>query len=169
MSPDRFRRGAFGFSLTELLVVMFIGATALAISFPAMSKMVRRGRLEEGAGRMESALRLSRQKALARRTHYLVTLNPGANTYRIAFEDSSGSWEADRDSLYTMPNGVNFQGSINGAGFSYQSASDVEILLEPRGTLANDDAPTNLVFFNDTGDTIEIEMVRTGRVRSWIR
>ncbi len=65
-----------GYTLPEMLVVILIGASIAGLSFPEMSRMVRRGRLEEAAGRLESALRLSRQKALAHRTHYRLTLTP---------------------------------------------------------------------------------------------
>lgn len=165
-APSRKRRA--GFSLPEILVVMLIGALVATITFPSMSKVLRRGKLEEAAGRLESALKLARQKALARRTHYQVAILPSVGEYRVAFEDSAGTWVADRDSLYAMPEGIGVQGDVSGTPFTV-ATSRVEVLFEPRGTLAERDAPLEIVMYNDKGDTVQMEMVRTGRVRLWRR
>lgn len=157
-----------GYTLPEMLVVILIGAMIAGISFPEMSRMVRRGRLEEAAGRLESALRLARQKALAHRTHYRVTLSPVLGRYEVDFEDTSGAWVADNDSIYTFPAGILFEGDTNGTPFTPVS-SGVELIFEPRGTLSPANAPLEILVYNDKGDTVEMEMVTTGRVRSWRR
>jgi len=151
-----------------MLVVILIGAAIAGLSFPEMSRMVRRGRLEEAAGRLESALRLSRQKALAHRTHYRMTLSPVLGEYTVEFEDTSGAWVKDNDSLYVFPAGILFEGDTNGTAFTPVS-SGVELIFEPRGTLSSANAPLEILVYNDKGDTVEMEMVITGRVRSWRR
>jgi prepilin-type N-terminal cleavage/methylation domain-containing protein len=168
MSAQPSRRHAAGFTLTEILVVILVGALIAGLTVPSMSNVLRRSRLEEAAGRLESALRLARQKALARRTHYQVAILPSLGEYRVAFEDTSGAWAPDRDSLYTMPPGIGMQGDAGGTPFT-ASTSRVDVLFEPRGTLAERDAPLEVVMYNDKGDTVQIEMVRTGRVRLWRR
>jgi prepilin-type N-terminal cleavage/methylation domain-containing protein len=153
-----------GFTLPELVVVIGIGALVAAISFPEMARMLRKARTEEAAGQLESILRLSREKALAKRTCYRLTFDPTARTYVVEFEETPGVWSADFGTPRTMPDGVGFVTDINGTG----GASTVaDLLIEARGTVSIDDAPAEFFVYNDRGDTLGIEMVRTGRVRSW--
>ncbi len=48
-------------------------------------------------------------------------------------------------------------------------SSGVELIFEPRGTLSQANAPLDILVYNDKGDTVEMQMVTTGRVRSWRR
>jgi prepilin-type N-terminal cleavage/methylation domain-containing protein len=169
MTRDARAPGAAGYTLPEIMVVILIGAMIAGLTFPSMSKVLRRSRLEEAAGRLESALRLSRQKALARRTHYRMTIDAVTNGYGVAFADTDGTWVSDTDSSYTFPSGILFEGDANGTSFGGGGASSIEIVFEPRGTLSTGNAPLEILVYNDKGDTVEMEMVRTGRVRSWHR
>jgi prepilin-type N-terminal cleavage/methylation domain-containing protein len=150
-----------GFSLPELLVVMAVGSMIAAISFPEMSRMLRKSRAVEAAGRIESVLRLAREKSLARRVHYRLTLDPDSRRYVVEYEESPGTWVADFDSPVQLPDGVGFD-AVLGDG-----SGGLELIVEPRGTIDFEDAPARITVYNEKGDSIAIEMVRTGRVRSW--
>ena len=163
MTRARVARGGRGFSLPELMVVLAVGSTIAALSYPEMTKMLRKARAVEAADRMESILRLAREKALSRRTSYRITLNPSASTYSVDFVDPSGDWAADFDSPIQMPAGIGFKADLGGG------AGGPDLLLEPRGTVSFNDAPAKILVYNERGDSIQIEMVRTGRVRSWQR
>lgn len=163
-APSRSRTAPGGFSLPELAVVIGIGALVAAISFPEATRMLRKARLEEAAADIETALRISREKALARRTFYRITLDPVVREYVVEFEETPGVWTADLRTPAALPQGIGVGVAIDGAD---AGASPEDLLLEPRGTLSFADAPAVVTLFDDKGDSIRIEMVRTGRVRSW--
>ncbi len=150
-----------GFSLPELLVVLAIGSMIAAISFPEMTKMLRKARAIEAADRFESTLRLVREKALTRRVNYRVTFDAPGSQYTIEFEETPGTWVLDFDSPVSLPAGVGFTADL------CAGSGGTDLIVEPRGTASFEDVPAEIVFFNEMGDSIQIEMVRTGRVRSW--
>lgn len=164
MTLARPRTARDGFSLPELMIVILVGSLIAAISYPEMSRMLQKGRTEEAAARLEAVLRIAREKALVQRTSYRITLDPVGARYDVDFEESPGVWAPDSATSAPLPTGIGFMIEIDGAPVGMVSE---DLVVEPRGTVRFEDVPANITVFNTSGDSIRIEMVRTGRVRSW--
>ena len=150
--------GARGFSLTELMIVLVVMGIMMTIAVPNFTRMGRRDKVESVAYDFHRAFALARQKALAKRTQYKVTLNPGGHSFVVQRRDS-GSWVNDPADPKTWDAAVSLASECGG------NASNVDIVLEPQGTVAAADSPVRLTFTNAHGDTARVSLVRTGRIR----
>lgn len=150
--------GARGFSLTELMIVLVVMGIMLTVAVPNFARMGRRDKVESVAYDFHRALALARQKALAKRTQYKMTLDPTGHSFVVQRRDS-GSWVNDPADPKTWDAEVALAAECGG------SSSNLDILLEPQGTVAAADSPVRLTFTNAHGDTARVSLVRTGRIR----
>ncbi len=89
-----------GFSIAEILVVMGLAATIIAIGAPALIKEMSHLRLKRSAMDVSTELNAARMKAIANNTKYRVefTLNtaPAPDRFKLAYWDTGTSaWVAD--------------------------------------------------------------------------
>lgn len=92
MSQDR-KRGAGGFTLVEMLVVLVIAAILLAVGVPSFTYMVDRNRVAGEVNEMLADLALTRSEALARRGRVIICRS-GNPTDPDAICDAGGDWNA---------------------------------------------------------------------------
>jgi type II secretion system protein H len=147
-----------GFSLAELMIVLVVMGIMMTIAVPNFTRMGRRDKVESVAYDVHRALALARQKALAKRTPYRVTLDPAGRSFVTERRDA-GAWVNDPVDPTVWDADVSLSLECGG------SSSNLDILLEPQGTVASADAPVHLTFSNAHGDTARISLVRTGRIR----
>jgi prepilin-type N-terminal cleavage/methylation domain-containing protein len=147
-----------GFSMPELMVILVVVGILLAIGTPNFLSIGRRDSVESAAYDMQRTLALTRQKALAKRMQYRVTVNPIGKTYLIERREG-GVWVPDNADTLSFSDRVNLVMSAGG------STSNHDVVIEPQGTVSNSDAPAVFTFSNTHGDTARVRMVRTGRLR----
>ncbi len=144
-----------GFSAVELMVVVTIfGITAVALA-PGFSRSWKRSALDSNAIKMETAMKLCRQKAIMNRRPYRLIMDPSDHTFYSMRRDSGGVWVMDPPETTFIKDQINF----------ISRGDNHDLFFETRGTVAASDSPAEVRFFNDRGETLAINLVRTGRIR----
>ena len=150
-----------GFSLIELMVVLTIAGILLTMAVPNFTRLTSRDRVETAAYDVHRNLILARQKALARRTPYRVTVLSGGTAVRIERKESS-NWVSDPAEDLVIHESVSLETTFGG------NPSNLDLVIEPQGTLLAEDAPALFHFSNDRADSATVRAVRTGRIRTSI-
>ncbi len=149
-----------GYTLAELMVVMVIAGIAMVAMAPQAAKMWKRSDLELVSTALETRLRVCRQKAVLNRKPYRLTVDNADNLFYTERRDSTGIWNIDPADTIHVKRGIQFRAfhSVSGTG-------NAALFFETRGTIAASDAPTTFRFWNAKGETLDVNIVRTGRVR----
>jgi len=152
-------RGAAGFSLAELMVVLTIAGILLSMAVPNFVRFNSRDRVETAAYDVHRTLILARQKALARRTPYRVSVLDAGGTLRVERREA-GVWVRDPAEDLVLTGNVHMNASFG------ENPGNEHLILEPQGTVLAEDAPAVFRFSNDQGDSAVVRAVRTGRIRT---
>ena len=152
-------RHCAGFSLVELMVVLTIAAILLTVAVPNFLRMTSRDRVEVAARDLHQALVLARQKALAKRASYRLRVLDGGATLRIERREGL-AWIPDPQEDLELSEQVQLATSFGG------NPGNVDLLIEPQGTILSEDAPARFSFSNQRNDSATVRMVRTGRIRT---
>ncbi len=158
MSRSGFQ-AAPGFTLPELMMVLAVMAILVAMAIPNFARMTARDRVEVSAYDLQRRVALARQKAIAKRTQYRVVFDPAASTYTIECY-RGGTWIPDPGEVFASDPSVNFTVDLNG------DPANLDLLIEPMGTIDRSDGPARIVFTNQRGDSAVVSIVRTGRIRT---
>lgn len=105
MIAPRTPRG--GFSLIELLMVMAVSATLLAIGTPALRGALAEQRLRAGTAALSSALSEARREAFRTSTTARVEVNPADGRISVFATDVNANAEVERK-RYNLPAGIRF-------------------------------------------------------------
>ncbi|MBD3235710.1 MAG: prepilin-type N-terminal cleavage/methylation domain-containing protein [Candidatus Eisenbacteria bacterium] len=164
LAPRPFRRfgwlsDAGGYSLAESMVVLVIIAIVLAIAIPNFVRISARDRVETAALDFERTVILARQKAIAKRRPYRVSINTYQGSYYVERQEGL-TWVRDPNETFQLHDAVELDLLMGG------NPANSVLLLEAQGTIASDDAPASVWFFNDRGDSATVQIVRTGRIRT---
>ncbi len=157
-APAPALRGAGGFSLMELMVVLTVIGIVLGVAVPNFVRISRRDTVEATAYDLQRQISLARQKAVSRRAHYRVSINAEARTFQVDRRDN-GSWVPDPAETFSWCDRVEALVTIG------SSSGNTDIEFEPQGTVVALDAPAVIRFVNAQGDTATVSLVRTGRLR----
>ncbi len=152
------RRAEAGFNLPELMIGLVIMGIMLSIAIPNFARMGRRDKVESVAYDFHRTLSMARQKALAKRTQYRVSMDTGTRTY-FTERRENGAWVQDPPEVRSWCTDVGLTLDVGGSG------SNADIIVGPQGTLLAEDSPARLTFTNAFGDTARVSFVRTGRIR----
>lgn len=155
--PSGPRRSA-GFSLMELMVVLTVMGILLGVAMPNFVRAGKRDTVETAAYDFQRQLSLARQKAISRRMQYRMTIDPATRTFQVQRRES-GTWVADPIETFGWCDRVDALVEVGG------SSGNLDIEIEPQGTVLADDAPAVIRFANSCGDTATVSFVRTGRLR----
>lgn len=147
-----------GYSLAELMVALVVAGIVLTVAVPNFLRMGRRDVVETAAYDLQRTISLARQKALAKRAQYRLTVNTGARNYYVE-RKQGGSWILDPPETFDWRSDVNLSLSVGG------SPANTDVIIEPQGTVKGQDAPAYFTFTNAHGDTARVSFVRTGRIR----
>ena len=158
MTQAQERGGRAGFNLIELMLVVAIIGIVMAAAAPSFSQRSAWYRMDGAARSLASRMLWARQKAVATRTPYRMTIDREAMTYYFERQDNDSTWTPDPDDTYEMEGIADFEAEING------STTNDDIQFQTQGTIDNDDVPTTMRIFSTQGDTCSLSVVRTGRV-----
>lgn len=145
--------------MVELVVVILIMGLAMVAMAPQFAKAWKRSDLEIVSSRMETTLRACRQKAVLNRKPYRLTIDPIGKLYYSERRDSVGVWVLDPPDTLKVDHGIFFAATAGGG------AGNNDVFFETRGTIALSDSPATIRFWNSRGETLSVNIVRTGRVR----
>ena len=151
-------RGAPGFTLVESMMVLLMLGILMAVAIPNFVSHQNKGRSETAAEDLASRIRLTRQKAIARRAQYRLLLNPAAGEYQLQRRVGVNTWTDDPPEVFTLPTGVTFNVDLGG------DPSNLDLVLDPQGTVNLADVPAT-IRLDGVEDTLSISVVRTGRIR----
>ncbi|MBU1699760.1 MAG: GspH/FimT family pseudopilin [Candidatus Eisenbacteria bacterium] len=140
------------------MVVLLIMAVVLGTALPNFVDHQRRNKVETSAENLAARLKLARQKAIARRTKYRLTLNTVSGTYQLDRRETGGAWVADPPEVFILPDGIQMEAELGA------EASNLDIILGPQGTVDSIDVPATIHFISED-DTLTVSVVRTGRIR----
>ena len=104
IAPHRSRRG---FSIVELLVVVAVAATLMAIGAPVLRGTLAEQRLRDGATDVGSALSEARREAFRSSTTARIEVDPADGRISVFAWDRGANAEAERKRYY-LPQGVQF-------------------------------------------------------------
>jgi general secretion pathway protein H len=120
----RFLSEKEGFTLLELVVVLFIIAVAAGLVAVAVGKSFEKAVLRDEAMRLRNTLRHARELALLERTPSLVKLDSEQNAYWIELN------EAKQGSVHALPRNVALRTDGEVAFFPKGQSSGGEVLIE---------------------------------------
>ena len=80
-----------GFSVMEVLVVMAILAVVATITWPRLSSLSPKARLDGAARNLAAEIQRARFRSIAEGSRYRVALDAGARSYRVCREPVAGS------------------------------------------------------------------------------
>ncbi len=147
-----------GFSLVEMMVALVIMGIVLTAAIPSFVASGRRDAVETAAYDIQRLLSVTRQKAMAQRTRYKVVIDSPEQEVTV-FHRAAGAWVADPLSGIEWRSDLTLGLSVGG------SPANLDIVIEPMGTVDATDAPACFTFSNCYGDSAVVNFVRTGRIR----
>jgi Tfp pilus assembly protein FimT len=140
------------------MLVVAVAGLLMALAVPDFARFSARDRVVSAADELQAALLLARQKALARRVSYRLTLASGPTRLIIERKDGE-TWVPDPAAPLCPHPTVQVQ-----AQFGNDPDND-DLVIDPQGMVRAEDAPAVVTFSNDRSDSATVRMVRTGRIR----
>jgi len=147
-------RSRRGFSLVELLMVVAVGATLMAVGTPVLRGALASQRLRAGAADVGNALSEARREAFRTSTNARIEVDPATGRISVFAWDTGANAEAERKRYY-LPEGVQFNGVTGVTSYTFDTlgrpaALPMTIQLRLRNT-----AVTRTVSVLGTGRTTE--------------
>ena len=106
-------RGSAGFTLLELVLVLFIIAVALSVAAPKLRGWSRGRELRDAADQFISVTRYARASAAANCQVYRITIDPQSNTYQLSKRDGQNfiAEGSDLGDVQRLPSGYRLETS----------------------------------------------------------
>ena len=147
-------RGASGFTVMELVVVIGLALLITGIALPNFLSWLPTLRLSNAARQVATDLQVARVKAISQNTKFRISFVgaiPGADSYELEKEDPNSPGNFIKESgPFDLPEGITVK------------AVGPHPHFLPRGT-AN--TPSTITLENGNGDTKEINIALVGRVK----
>jgi len=152
--------GERGFSLTELVVVLFGGMILLSIGVPILGTTLDQYRVVLAAQSVTNQLQFARMKAVSSNEAFRVNFPSGTGDYRV--ETSTGDIVAGP---FTLPQGIQWNTEDGGAGVTFPGRF---VVFSPTGSVpaAGNGATGRAKLINQSGVRIDIVVAVGGSVRA---
>lgn len=151
---------AEGFTLLELIVILGIIGTILAIATPSFMEWRRNLQYKEAAGGIVSALRTARSNAIALNRQNRVEFMPSTSRYRITQGNrahDSSDWSTVKQGFISLPANV-----VMKSGADCGGSADLSIQFNPNGT-----SSAGTICVRDSNATkYQILVANSGRIRN---
>src|SRR5262245_22301102 len=141
-----------GFTLLELVLVMFLAALVLAMVAPSLSPWARGQRLQDAADQFVAMTRLARTRAVSEGITYRINIDAPAGSYQLMSQASGQDFapvQSSQGRTFTLPDGMNMQLFAPDGG----AAQEPYVDFYPTGRTA----PAMVVITPDRGNPITIE------------
>ncbi len=148
-----------GFSLTELVVVLFAGMILLSIGVPVLDTTLDQYRVVLAAQDVTTQLQFARMKAVSSNESFRVNFPTGTRDYRV--ETSTGDIVAGP---FTLPSGIQWNTEDTGAGVTFPGRY---VVFTPTGSVpaSGNGATGRAKLINQSGVRIDIVVQVGGSVR----
>ena len=124
------RVGRRGFSLVELLMVMAVSATLLAVGTPVLRSALAEQRLRAGSTDVGNALSEARREAFRTSTTARVEVDPADGRISVFATDTTLAPPAEVErKRYYLPAGIQFMAPVREDARLYTVAAALEALL----------------------------------------
>ena len=127
-------RSASAFTLVELILVMAILATILALSAPSLSRSFKQRNVDQEATRLLALTEYARDEAVSQGVPMSVWIEPNSGRFGVAVKDGYAG-DASREKTYELPQDVHFELSQAATG---QNGHVDAAEFAPDGTLDTD-------------------------------
>jgi len=144
-----------GFSLIELVIAMGILAVMSTIAVFSWQRYVTNTNLRTAARELEADIFLIKERAVAERIHYRITLNVFANSYTI---EQGGAATGDPYTVLQTKSPASLGSGNWGMGSDFPGG---QITFQSRGTLATGTGSVTLI--NSRNSNARITVNITGR------
>jgi len=164
-----------GFSVTELLTVLAIGAILTGMSIPMVSGSMRSWQLTADARNIANMLASAKMSASAQMTHYRLSFNLGAGTWQLEKYNRGTSAYEVQGSAYQLSSGlanssIAFKSTSSAAPTGFPTSSSTAITFNSRGIPidgAGVPTPSNVVYLSGGGTDYAVTVLLTGKVQLW--
>ena len=143
------KRGDYGVTLIELVVVMAIIAVIGLCMAPAIGEWLDNFRIRQAAREIVSNLQYAKMKAISSRIEYRICFDLTNETYHL--EKNDGAWTQE-GSKFHVPRGVDI------ASVTYNPP---RVKFDPDGTSSSG----HVKLENEQGKTYKVVIYYTGRIR----
>jgi hypothetical protein len=152
--------GERGFSLTELVVVLFAGMILLSIGVPVLNTTLDQYRVVLAAQSVTNQLQFARMKAVSSNEAFRVSFPAGTNEYRV--ETSTGDIVTGP---FTLPPGIQWNTEDGGSGVTFPGRY---VTFSPIGNVpaSGNGATGRAKLINLSGVRIDIVVQVGGSVRA---
>lgn len=123
-------RTTSGFTLVELILVMTVLATVMALSAPSLSRSLRERSLEQEAARFLALTEFARNEAISQGVPMVIWID--VQTQRFGLEPKTDYGGTDVHREYALHSDVQFE--LSGRGISSSANSNQAIEFAPEGT-----------------------------------
>jgi general secretion pathway protein H len=144
------KRGEYGVTLIELVVVVAIIAAIGLCMAPAIGEWLDDFRLRQAAREIATTLQLAKIRAITSRLEYNVVFDVAEETYQLMRNDPTTGW------------------TLEGTECGVQRSVDIETNLSGHSCQFNPDGTSSsgtITINNDQGKTHKIVVYRTGRIK----
>ena len=102
------RRGAGGFTLLELIVVLVLVSVVLALAAPSLRRFARGRKTSDTAAHLLALTHLARSQAVAQARLYRLNVDPEAGTYWLTAQDAGAfvTLQSDYGRVFRFPDDV---------------------------------------------------------------
>ena len=153
----RNHKGIKGFSLVELLVVMFIVGICLTLASYMFRNYEKKTRLREAVQSYISDIKLAKQLAVSQTVHYVITINKDNNSYTIQDCCNTSDCSATGCVYNATKNFSEYGNTVKIGDNTYN-----RIIFQTRGTCSSG----HISLINDAGTNFKITTSMMGRVKS---
>jgi general secretion pathway protein H len=142
-------RGPRAFTLLELVLVMVIISTVLAMAAPSLRGWSKGAKLRDAADQVLSLTRLARTQAISTATVYQLNVDSQAGTYFLTQQQAR--LQSSHGQTFTMPQDTRIELTVSGNNAARNSTSAVEFYPDGRTQ------PAIIKLTDDAGRIMQIQ------------